>query len=165
MAKETSHPLRQADAPDAHVLRVGGIPQEVVAPLCGMPIRCVEVAGSVVDVTLMTRLGVNLKGVKAIVDEGRQAQVEERYRRFRRLSDVSQVVACYLRCHPKVQEVAYPGLKDDPSFSVAARTLVGGFGPFVDYRVGEDWHRFEARECDERTQIMELERLLSEVTC
>jgi len=123
-----------------------------------------ELAGHVVDVTLMTRLGVNAKGTVALVDSGSQDEVEDRYARFRATSDAAQVVAAYLSCHPKVEAVRYPGLKDDPSFQIAARTLVGGFGPFVDYCVDGTWHRFEATVADAKAQVMDLERALGDLS-
>lgn len=78
-------------------------------------------------------------------------------------SDAAQVVASYLRCHPRVAELRYPGLKEDPSFGVAARTLTGGFGPLVSYRLdGEyDWRSLQCSAEDARTQVMRLEAELS----
>ena len=93
----------------------GGAPFEsrelpLVEVLGNNPIECVDVKGKRIDVTLMTRLGVNLKRARGVVDRGDEDDVEGRYLRYRRLSDVAQVVACYLGCHPAVEEVAYPGL-------------------------------------------------------
>lgn len=78
-------------------------------------------------------------------------------------SDAAQVVASYMRCHPRVSELRYPGLKTDPSFAVAARTLGRGFGPFVDYRLdGKDtWNRIVCGTEDVRLQIMHLELALA----
>lgn len=78
-------------------------------------------------------------------------------------SDEAQVVAAYLRCHPRVRELRYPGLRGDPSFEVAARTLQGGFGPYVDYRLGEDapWHRIACTGADPRETVIALERALA----
>ena len=81
--------------------------------------------------------------------------------RWRTLSDAAQVVANYLVCHPRVESVRYPGLKSDPDFSRAANTLVGGFGPFVAYRVSGEWHNWEADERDARDQVIELESSLA----
>lgn len=78
-------------------------------------------------------------------------------------SDTAQVVATYLVCHPRVAEVRYPGLKQDASFVVAARTLTGGFGPLVDYRLhGDDaWHRLcLSPDTDPRDEVMRLENSL-----
>ncbi len=82
--------------------------------------------------------------------------------RWRAVSDAAQVVACYLACHPRVAQVRYPGLRDDPDFDLAARTLVGGFGPRVAYRVAaeRDWRLWEADGRDARDQVMELETTL-----
>lgn len=78
-------------------------------------------------------------------------------------SDAAQVVASYLRCHPRVTQVRYPGLKGDPSFEVAARTLQGGFGPLVDYLLqGEaHWQRLRCDDTPVREQVLAVEALLS----
>jgi hypothetical protein len=60
-----------------------------------------------------------------------------------------------------VAEVRYPGLKADPLFEEAARTLVGGFGPVVDYRVAGRWHRLVVGDDDPKATIMRLEGELS----
>lgn len=56
-------------------------------------------------------------------------------RRRRKANDNAQVVAAYLRCHPAVCEVRYPGLTDDPSYEAGAANLEDGFGPLVDARL------------------------------
>lgn len=78
-------------------------------------------------------------------------------------SDAAQVVAAYLRCHPRVAALRYPGLRGDPSFEVAARTLVGGFGPFVDYQLEDEpsWVRWEADDSDVHAQVLALEATLA----
>ena len=79
-------------------------------------------------------------------------------------SDAAQVVASYLACHPRVVRVSYPGLRQDASFEVAARTLTGGFGPFVAYATEKDpdrWHVLELGREDPRMRIMELEQDLA----
>ncbi|MBR3318227.1 MAG: PLP-dependent transferase [Atopobiaceae bacterium] len=81
---------------------------------------------------------------------------------WRTASDVAQVVANYLRCHPRVEAVRYPGLKSDPLFAKAACTLVGGFGPYVTFRVAGEWHVLHCEEADSRDVVMELERELQE---
>lgn len=88
----------------------------------------------------------------------------ERARAWQAQSDAAQVVASYLRCHPQVHELRYPGLKGDPSFAVAARTLQRGFGPFIDWRAhsSSDWSRIVCTADDSRTQIIALERALME---
>lgn len=88
--------------------------------------------------------------------------------RWRARSDAAQVVASYLACHPLVAEVRYPGLRADPSFNVAARTLRGGFGPVLDWLPvgdGDAWHRFFADVRDSREQVLELEGLLATSSC
>ena len=81
--------------------------------------------------------------------------------RWRLVSDVAQVVANYLRCHPRVEAVRYPGLKDDPLFDEAARTLVGGFGPHVAYRVAGEWRRLDCGPVDAKELVLQLERSLA----
>lgn len=87
--------------------------------------------------------------------------------RWRAVSDVAQVVAHYLRCHPAVEEVRYPGLKSDLQFSVAACKLVGGFGPHVRYRTAGKWHDFVCEPFDHDAEshakqvVMSLEKGLS----
>lgn len=58
--------------------------------------------------------------------------------RRRTANDNAQVVAAFLRCHPAVAEVRYPGLTDDPSYEAGAANLEDGFGPLVDARIGSD---------------------------
>lgn len=91
------------------------------------------------------------------------AYAAQQERVWHETSDAAQVIASYLRCHPRVAEVCYPGLKGDASFEVAARTLQGGFGPWVDYRLGgsADWLRVEAVPGDVRAQVMAIEAGLS----
>lgn len=80
---------------------------------------------------------------------------------WRASSDVAQVVAQYLRCHPRVEALRYPGIKSDPNFEEASHMLVGGFGPIVAYRVGGRWHELTCEPGDPRTVVMELERQLA----
>ena len=65
----------------------------------------------------------------------------------RAASDTAQAFAAYLACHPKVAELRYPGLKSDPSFTIAAQVLVGGFGPYISWRLGLDvpWEHIDVR--------------------
>lgn len=83
-------------------------------------------------------------------------------RRWHLSSDAAQVVASYLRCHPKVEELRYPGLKQDPSFAVAARTLQQGFGLRVDYcLVGSgEWRSIVCDSADPHDQVLALEESL-----
>ena len=79
---------------------------------------------------------------------------------WRLVSDAAQVVANYLRCHPRVEAVRYPGLKDDPLFEKASHTLESGFGPVVKYRRAGQWERLVLDACDPKQKILELECLL-----
>lgn len=75
----------------------------------------------------------------------------------RHACDVARVCAEYLRCHPAVEHVRYPGLKDDEGHEVAAQVLHHGFGPAVDFWLAEgaSMHSFAlsglARICTGRT--------------
>ena len=62
-------------------------------------------------------------------------------------SDTAQAFAAYLSCHPAVFELRYPGLKSDPSFTIATQVLVGGFGPRISWRTGADvpWELIDVR--------------------
>lgn len=51
--------------------------------------------------------------------------------KWRQSSDIAQVLAVYLSCHPNVMAVRYPGLKTDPFFKEASSKLRSGFGPYV----------------------------------
>jgi len=51
--------------------------------------------------------------------------------RMARHSENALEVAEWLKKHPKVSWVRYPGLKDDPSYPVASRLLKKGFGGMV----------------------------------
>lgn len=89
-----------------------------------------------------------------------QATMSEGEWRFR--SDVAQVVANYLRCHPAIAEVRYPGLTSDPDYQKASSTLRGGFGPLVWVRFlsGSRYLLFNASDAPSTEQVMALERLL-----
>ena len=79
---------------------------------------------------------------------------------WREVSDVAQVVANYLRCHPRVDAVRYAGLKSDPLFVEASHTLVGGFGPVVLYHTMGEWHELVCEPVDAKELILLLEPLL-----
>ena len=83
-------------------------------------------------------------------------------RDWRLTSDAAQVVAAFLRCHPKVAKVRYPGLRQDESYGVASRTLQYGFGPLVDVLLadGGTWHRIACTSDDPRFQVLALEERL-----
>jgi len=102
-----------------------------------------------------------------LMEEADCRRVEELVRAraawWRASSDAAQVVANYLRCHPRVRALRYPGLKGDPSFAIAARTLEHGFGPLVDVLLdgGEGWERVTCTTEEPREQVIGLERRLA----
>ncbi len=53
--------------------------------------------------------------------------------RTQRRSDGALAVASYLKAHPAVAWVSYPGLADDPANDAARRALDHGFGPLVTF--------------------------------
>lgn len=95
-----------------------------------------------------------------------QQRIDEIDQSWRTTSDAAQVVASFVRCHPKVKDVRYPGLKTDPSFAVAARTLSCGFGPIVDYRLkgSDNWRRICCTSEDVHDQVLQFEHALREET-
>ena len=107
-----------------------------------------------------------LDGLPTLPDERCQELLDslpQREASWRAVSDVAQVVASYLACHPRVKQVRYPGLRSDPSFEIAARTLTGGFGPWVDYQWegAAGWVRWEASPHDDaREAALALEAAL-----
>lgn len=132
----TKEPLREAEAHFARARRAKG------EPFCEN--RLTKNASP---------RDISLKQLQALAEEmGR--------RQWRATSDVAQVVANYLHCHPRVEAVRYPGLKSDPLFAKAACTLVGGFGPYVTFRVAGEWRVVRCEEADPRDVVMELEREL-----
>lgn len=66
----------------------------------------------------------------ALVDEFGNAP-----ERIRGASDAAQATASYLRCHPLVSSVHYPGLVQDSSYAAASGMLRQGFGPWIDFCV------------------------------
>jgi cystathionine gamma-synthase len=71
----------------------------------------------------------------------------------------ADAVARFLRRHPKVGRVRYPGLEDDPGHEVAARQM-DGFGGMVSFEVGS---AEEARAVVERTRLFFLAESLGGV--
>jgi cystathionine gamma-synthase len=71
----------------------------------------------------------------------------------------ADAVARFLRRHPKVSRVRYPGLEDDPGHEVAARQM-DGFGGMVSFEVGS---AEEARAVVERTRLFFLAESLGGV--
>ena len=105
-----------------------------------------------------------VEAVAADVDEMQAAFGSDEVREARRTSrhhanDAAAVIAAYLRAHPKVTEVRYPGLKDTEQFKIASTQLVGGFGSIVDFRIQElpdVWQRLKATDDDPKQQILNL---------
>jgi cystathionine gamma-synthase len=71
----------------------------------------------------------------------------------------AEAVARFLRGHPKVARVRYPGLEDDPGHDVAARQM-DGFGGMVSFEAGSAQ---EARAVAERTRLFFLAESLGGV--
>ncbi|MFA7694902.1 MAG: aminotransferase class I/II-fold pyridoxal phosphate-dependent enzyme [Methanoregula sp.] len=57
--------------------------------------------------------------------------LETLHLRVPRHSENALAVATFLKKHPKVAWVTYPGLSDDPNHKLAQKYLHGGFGPLV----------------------------------
>ena len=57
--------------------------------------------------------------------------LETLHLRVPRHSENALAVATFLKSHPKVAWVTYPGLSDDPNHKLAQKYLHGGFGPLV----------------------------------
>ncbi len=55
--------------------------------------------------------------------------------RMQRAMDSARALAEFLRCHPAVLSVCYPGLPSHPDHAVAANVLVHGFGRRVDFEL------------------------------
>jgi len=65
--------------------------------------------------------------------------------RAEKMSANAMAIAEYLAGHPKVSEVRYPGLKDDPCHLAAAKQMQHGFGGILAFDVGnsqEDAKKF-----------------------
>lgn len=108
-------------------------------------------------VTLVEAVAADVDEIQAAFgsDEAREARRASRHH----ANDAAAVIAAYLRAHPKVAEVRYPGLKDTEQFKIASTQLVGGFGPIVDFRTQElpdVWQRLKATDDDPKQQILNL---------
>jgi cystathionine gamma-synthase len=55
--------------------------------------------------------------------------------RMREMSRNAMTLAAYLRDHPQVEAVLYPGLPDHPGHDIAARQMQGGFGGLLSFIV------------------------------
>lgn len=62
-----------------------------------------------------------------------EGRVEGLGARVRAANDAAMAAAEYLRCHPLVSRVLYPGLPDAPDHELAASELRFGFGPVVGF--------------------------------
>ncbi|MBN1392821.1 MAG: PLP-dependent transferase [Sedimentisphaerales bacterium] len=58
--------------------------------------------------------------------------------RAEKMASSAMTIAKYLAGHPKVSQVRYPGLKDDPGHSIAARQMQNGFGGVLAFDVGKN---------------------------
>jgi O-acetylhomoserine (thiol)-lyase len=61
--------------------------------------------------------------------------LETLHLRVKRHAENAFAVAQYLKDHPKVAWVNYPGLKEHPSHALAQKYLQGGYGPLVGFGV------------------------------
>ena len=108
-------------------------------------------------VTLVEAVAADADEIQAAFgsDEAREARRTSRHH----ANDAAAVIAAYLRAHPKMAEVRYPGLKDKEQFKIASTQLVGGFGPIVDFRTQElpdVWQRLQATDDNPKQQILNL---------
>jgi cystathionine beta-lyase/cystathionine gamma-synthase len=58
--------------------------------------------------------------------------------RAEKMAANAMAIAEYFARHPKVSQVRYPGLKDDPGHSIAAKHMQNGFGGVLAFDVGKD---------------------------
>ncbi len=58
--------------------------------------------------------------------------------RVARASETAQTLADWLRTHPRVKRVLYPGLADHPGHALAARQMSGGFGGMLSFVLDGD---------------------------
>ena len=57
--------------------------------------------------------------------------------RCQKMSDNAQAIAEFLRDHPKITRLSYPGLPNDPGHEIAKRQMRNGFGGMMAFDVGE----------------------------
>ena len=88
---------------------------------------------------LAQRLGGEMSHAVSDIDERDVAAIADGLsslaERMQRHADCARVVAEYLAANPAVASVGYPGLKSHPDFDIAARALMHGFGPAVDFEL------------------------------
>jgi cystathionine gamma-lyase / homocysteine desulfhydrase len=58
--------------------------------------------------------------------------------RAAKMAQNAQVIAEYLKGHPKITRIFYPGLSDDPGHPVAKKQMKKGFGGLMAFDVGSD---------------------------
>ena len=58
--------------------------------------------------------------------------------RAEKMAANAMAIAKYLSGHPKVSRVCYPGLRQDPGYSIAARQMHNGFSGVLAFDVGRD---------------------------
>ena len=57
--------------------------------------------------------------------------------RAAKMAENAQQIAEFLRDHPKISRICYPGLKDDPGHEAAAKQMKNGFGGVLAFDVGQ----------------------------
>jgi cystathionine gamma-lyase/homocysteine desulfhydrase len=58
--------------------------------------------------------------------------------RVAKMAQNAQIMADYLKGHPKIPRIFYPGLSDDPGHPVAKKQMKKGFGGLMAFDVGSD---------------------------
>jgi cystathionine beta-lyase/cystathionine gamma-synthase len=81
--------------------------------------------------------------------------------RMRQHSENALQVACFLRQHPGVKRVYYPGLENHPQHDLARRQMGGGFGGMLSFEVQGGVEA--AREVARRTRLFTLAESLGGV--
>jgi len=69
-------------------------------------------------------------------------------------SATTLALAEWLRAHPRVRRVFYPGLPDHPGHALAARQMTGGFGAVMSFEIDGDLQ--SARRIVESTKLFQL---------
>ena len=72
--------------------------------------------------------------------------------RAERMAANAQAVAEYLKCHPRISRVYYPGLKEDSGHKTAICQMEGGFGGILAFEVGENQE--EAKDFISRLRVI-----------
>jgi cystathionine gamma-lyase / homocysteine desulfhydrase len=58
--------------------------------------------------------------------------------RAAKMAQNAQIMAQYLKGHPKITRIFYPGLSDDPGHAIAKKQMEKGFGGLMAFDVGSD---------------------------